>query len=222
MLLIQPGGASLMFTPGILERRIFMDQRLKDIKNDIKITTKMILSWIPGTGYTEEHVVKFGCEGCTPQEICNLPILPKDKLFILLRKEILPKKTLLELEIKFANDGFCMKSDQDPIVFKGVKIKELWLDGKASDNLLKEAYSRIKIIDEINGVYYVNGEEPAFREAHKSAIISYWDAALTKTLGIIEPALSAMTETYEKYVSWVKKAIESTVINNSREQPESN
>ena len=60
-----------------------------------KITIDQVFEWEPCDDYTEDRMAELAPEGfLTPIEVLNLPIPPEDRLWVLLRKEILGERAL--------------------------------------------------------------------------------------------------------------------------------
>ena len=113
----------------------------------MKITADMIISWNPCDTYTPEMIKKGIGRGKTPLEICDLKIPAEDKLWVLLREEIIPAKDLHELACKFAELALLGERkagrEPHPNSWKVIEVKRAWIAGKATDDNLKSAWAAI-------------------------------------------------------------------------------
>ena len=103
----------------------------------MKITIKKLISW--GACYYENELKEFKKNlkikyGVTPLEFAELDIKTEDKIWTLLRPEIIPEKELHLLGCTFAEDALKLEMSV-------IKIKKLWLKGKAMDEELEAARS---------------------------------------------------------------------------------
>ena len=104
------------------------------------------MSWYPcEENYDEARVEKFIGNGKTPLEICDLKIPAEDRLWVVLRPEIIPENDLHEMACKFAEQA--LKSERKagrephPDSWKAIKVKRLWINKKATDEQLQAAKS---------------------------------------------------------------------------------
>ena len=109
-----------------------------------KITVKKIMSWNPCSEYPESRVKELIGKGKTPLEICDLEISAKDRLWVLLRNEIIPENDLHELACKFAEQALKAEikagREPHPDSWNAIKVKRQWLKGKATDEQLQAAW----------------------------------------------------------------------------------
>lgn len=105
----------------------------------MKITVEMLMQWDPCPNYTEEKIRDLGGDGLTPLEICTLPIPVADRLWVLLRKEIIPEKELNLFACRFAEDALTKIANPDQRSLNAIKTKRLFVDGKATDKELQAA-----------------------------------------------------------------------------------
>ena len=114
----------------------------------MKITVKKLISW--GACYNEKELKEFKKKlkikgGVTPLEFCELDIETEDKIWTLLRTEIIPEKELHLLGCKFAEYALKLERkngrEPHPDSWNAIKVKRLWLKGKATDEELDLAWS---------------------------------------------------------------------------------
>ena len=94
-------------------------------------TIKEVKSW--GACYPRERLEALyaGRETLTARECLDLDIPDEDKLYALLRPEVLPGKELHFLACDFAER--VVHLTRDPCSAEAIRVKRLWLEGKASD-----------------------------------------------------------------------------------------
>ena len=112
-----------------------------------KITIRKIISWEPC--YTEDQIKEFWKHAglkrsATPLEIAQCNYEKKtDLLWILLREEIIPTRELHLLACTFAEAALMAerKAGREPHhdSWNAIKVKRLWVDGKATDEELNAA-----------------------------------------------------------------------------------
>ena len=111
------------------------------------LTIDLVMSWNPCKEYTLERVEELfaGREALTPQEVAALDIPAADKLWVLLREEIIPAEVLHELACKFAERPLLRERDAgrepDPRSWKAIEAKRAWLRGEINDEELEVARS---------------------------------------------------------------------------------
>lgn len=103
-----------------------------------KITVKQIMSWRPCPGWTEDRVRSVIGKGKTPLEICDLPkVSVRDKLWCLLRTEIIPERELHLLSCILAERILLREREAgrepDKRSWEAIQAKRDWLDGKITD-----------------------------------------------------------------------------------------
>jgi len=103
----------------------------------MKITIKKLVEW--NACYDEDELKEFKKnlkikDGVTPLEFIDLDIKTEDKIWTLLRPEIIPEKELHLLGCKFAEAALKLEMSV-------IKLKKLWLKGKAMDEELEAARS---------------------------------------------------------------------------------
>jgi len=77
----------------------------------MKITSEIIISWKPCTPYTPERVRELVTCPMTPEEILALPIPAADRLWVVLRDEVLSKKILRQFAADCAQSVVHLCSD---------------------------------------------------------------------------------------------------------------
>lgn len=113
-----------------------------------KITVEKIKSWGPCLSDValSEIIDATGFNGsATPLEIARCEVIkPDHRLWILLREEIIPEMELHKLGCKFAERALRRERkagrEPHPDSWKAVKIKRLWIKGKATDKELDAAH----------------------------------------------------------------------------------
>jgi hypothetical protein len=116
-----------------------------------KITIDKVLRWNPCTEYdTKEKILKVtkGKISLTPLKVANLKIPPADKVWVLLRPEILGKKNYKEIGFKIADRAVrkhCLKCGIEEVE----KWAKKWLNRK--DISLKNA----KVTKDASATYII-------------------------------------------------------------------
>ena len=114
----------------------------------MKITIKKLISW--GACYYENELKEFKKNlkikyGVTPLEFAELDIKTEDKIWTLLRPEIIPEKELHLLGCTFAEDALKLERkngrEPHPDSWDAIKVKRKWVAGKATEEELKSAES---------------------------------------------------------------------------------
>jgi hypothetical protein len=106
------------------------------------ITIDQVMSWEPC--YDREKILRLsrGKTEMTIGEIIDLRFVPaEDKLWLLLREEIIPARTLHEFAIWCAETALTRANVTDERSWNALKVKRLWLDGKATSEELSAAWS---------------------------------------------------------------------------------
>ena len=103
----------------------------------MKITVDQIMAWRPCSEYTRERVTELIGKGKTPLQIAKLKISAQDRLWVLLREEIIPARELHLLACDFAQAVAHL--NPDPRVQAAIDAKRLWVDGKITDAQLAAA-----------------------------------------------------------------------------------
>ena len=105
-------------------------------------TIDEVLSW--DVCYPRERLEALyaGRETLTARDCLNLDIPDEDKLYTLLRPEVLPEKELHLLACDFAER--VVHLTRDPCSAEAIRVKRFWLDGKATDEELDAAKAAAK------------------------------------------------------------------------------
>ena len=110
------------------------------------LTIGRIMSWNPCKEYSRERIEELfaGRESLTPQEIAALSIPAVDRLWVLLREEILPKEVLHGLACDFAERTLQLKRkvgrEPHPAYWKAIEAKRAWMMGEIGEDELELAW----------------------------------------------------------------------------------
>lgn len=107
------------------------------------ITRDQISLWLPW--YSREEVLRLleGKTELTIDEIIDLNISSDDKLWLLLREELLPAKLLHEFAIWCAETALARAKITDEVYWDALRVKRAWLAGKATDEELEAAWKAV-------------------------------------------------------------------------------
>lgn len=111
----------------------------------LRVTLYQVLSW--GTCYTKAQLVKLAGKrkSITALQILRLPIPDKDKLWAVLREELIPAKTLHRFACDCAWSALMAERkagrEPDERSWNAVRAKRRWIAGKCGDNDLSAARS---------------------------------------------------------------------------------
>jgi hypothetical protein len=147
----------------------------------LKITVDMIMSWAPCDEYSRSRVQKLGSgrEGLTPLEICDLDIPAEDRLWVLLRPEIIPETQLHILACHRAEQALLnerkLGHEPDKRSWKAIEVKRAWIEGNASDEDLDAA--RAAAWDAARAAARDAARAAAWAAARAAAGDAAWDAA---------------------------------------------
>jgi hypothetical protein len=152
-------------------RPVFIRRCVLDHENpgggEVKITADMIIEWDPCESYTPEMIRDGIGGGKTPLEICDLDIPAQDKLWLLLREEIIPAKDLHEFACQFAETALHAERaagrEPHPDSWKAIEVKRRWMAGVATDEDLSAASA--------------TAWDAAWATAWDAAWATAWDAA---------------------------------------------
>ena len=101
------------------------------------ITVDDIMSWDPCDLYDLAVIEEFIGFGKTPLEILDLDIPGEDRLWVVLREEIIPARELHLLACDFAEVALMRDREAglEPheASWEAIRIKRLWVDGLATD-----------------------------------------------------------------------------------------
>ena len=123
-------------------------------------------------------------------EIIDLRSVPaKNKLWLLLREEIIPARTLHEFAIWCAETALTRAKVTDERSWNALKVKRLWLDGKATDEELAAARDAAMYTAwDVDGVA---ARYAAMDAARYAAWAAAWDAALAARYAASDAARDA-------------------------------
>ena len=138
------------------------------------LTPQDIMGWDPCEDWTEERVLAaFGDrESLSPLEISELEDVPhEDRLWVLLRPEIIPEPRLHELSCKFAEQVLPIYEESypgDDRPRRAIETKRKWLRGEATDEELSAAGDAVQAA--------VQAAASAADNADNAANAAAWDA----------------------------------------------
>lgn len=141
------------------------------------VTLEQVLSLNPC--YSREKILRLshGRTELTVGEIIDLRFVPaEDKLWLLLREEYIPARTLHEFAIWCAETALIIAEVADERSWHALTVKRLWLDGKATDKELDAAKTAAR--------------DAAWDNAKDAA----WDAARYATMTTAMAAVSDVTK----------------------------
>lgn len=104
------------------------------------ITLDQLMSWEPC--YSEEKILRLsqGKTEMTVGEILSMRFVSaEDKLWLLLREECIPARILHEFALWCAETALARAKVTDERSWNALRVKRLWLDGKATDKELQAA-----------------------------------------------------------------------------------
>ena len=139
------------------------------------ITTEQIMSWRPCGRYDESIVSGLIGDGKTPLEITELMIPAEDRLWVLLRQDIIPEIQLHSLACDFAQAVSHL--NQDPRVQAAIDAKRKWIVGQISDEELEAARAAARAA--------------AWAATREAAVAAAWE----KQLNIVKTYLKNLEET---------------------------
>jgi hypothetical protein len=173
-----------------------------------KITSEMIMSWYPCENYSEDRARLLIGDGLTPLEICDLDLPAIDILWILLRKEIIPEKILSLFSCRCAEDALSQIDNPDPRSMNAIRVKRLWLDGKATDY---ELHTAIRASDAAANASAGVASILAFKGASEATgawIIARAAAWVVARAGDKGADKESREKICKKYLKWVKEILE--------------
>jgi hypothetical protein len=102
----------------------------------VVITVEQIMSWKPcQPDYPEALVRELVGDGKTPLEMLDLPIHPADRLWVVLREEVIPKRELGLLACDYADAALpiwtAVRPD-DTRMEEGIAVARRWWRGEAT------------------------------------------------------------------------------------------
>jgi len=159
-------------------------------------TVDDVLWWGPCPDYTPEVVADLfaGRESLSVAEILDLDIPPEDRLWAVLRPEMLPEETLSEPVCRLAEDVLPIYESEYPGDNRprhAIEVKRQWLRGAATDEELAEAQE---------------AAEAAARGAEATAWAAAWATAraaeATAEAAVWAPARAAVWAAYAAGATW--------------------
>jgi hypothetical protein len=109
------------------------------------ITVDQIISWCPCKEWPRERIAEVVGDGLTPLQICDLDISVEDRLWVLLRPEVIPEKALHLLACDFAgralNRERAAGREPDQRAWEALRVKRAWVVGEATDAERTAAWS---------------------------------------------------------------------------------
>ena len=168
------------------------------------ITTEQIMSWRPCGRYNESIVSDLIGDGKTPIEITELMIPAEDRLWVLLRQDIIPEIQLHSLACDFAQAVSHL--NQDPRVQAAIDAKRKWIAGKISDKELEAAREATweaamaaaraaAWAAAMAAAMAAAAREAARAAAMEAAMAAAWAATWEKQLNIVKTYLKNLEET---------------------------
>jgi hypothetical protein len=110
----------------------------------MKITAEQIISWEPCEDYSEHLICELVGDGVTLQEILDTDIiLNENKMWLLLREEVFPGKQLHEIDCRVLEYTLSKIDNPNKRYSEAIRVKRLWLDGKLTDEELKDKWNFI-------------------------------------------------------------------------------
>ena len=109
----------------------------KQVMNSI--TLDQVMAWHPC--YSREKIESLfgGRESLTVAEILELPIPASDRLWAVLREDLIPAPILHEFACRCAEQGLAASGDPDPRSVAAIAAKRAWVRGEISDQALAAA-----------------------------------------------------------------------------------
>jgi len=101
-------------------------------------TINDVMSWTSCSRYTKKATAKLfaGRENVTALNILELDIPAEDKLWIVLREEMLDANILHEFACRCAEEALKLIYNPDPRSIAAIEAKRAWLRGEITDNEL--------------------------------------------------------------------------------------
>ena len=104
------------------------------------ITRQLLRDW--NACYSDEKIAKLvPLEGVTPLQVLQSDITATDKLWVVLREEILPAKELRLLACKWTRGALALVANPDPRSVNVVDVAEKFANGLATSEELAAAYA---------------------------------------------------------------------------------
>jgi len=106
------------------------------------VTVKQIMSWNPCAEYTQAKIKKLfaGRQALSVLDVLELDIPDADKLWVVLREELVPANMLHELTCRCAERSLMRERkagrEPDPRSWQAIEAKRKWLRGGITDDEL--------------------------------------------------------------------------------------
>ena len=142
-----------------------MKIQLKPEKDEVRVTIKQVLSWGPCENYTRERIEELftGRKTVAVQDILSMDIPARDRLWAVLREELVPATILHEFMCWCAEQALVREREAgrepDPRSWAAIEAKRAWLRG------------------EIDGKVLAAARDAAWAAAARDAAWAAWEAA---------------------------------------------
>src|SRR5574343_428586 len=103
------------------------------------VTIDQVMRWRPCLDYPQKRINSLfsGRESLSWEDVVALDIPTEDKLWALLREDFIPDRELHLLACDFAEK--VLHLTDDPRCAEAIRVKRLWVDGKATNSALDAA-----------------------------------------------------------------------------------
>ena len=103
------------------------------------VTLDQVMAWHPCYDREKVETLFAGRETLTANDILDLPIPAKDKLWAVLREEVIPAPILHEFACRCVEQALELAGNPDPRSMAAIDAKRAWLRGEISDQELAAA-----------------------------------------------------------------------------------
>jgi hypothetical protein len=108
----------------------------------ILITRELLRKW--KACYSDNRIAEIVSEsGLTPMQILDLDIPAKDRLWVVLREEVIPARELRLLECKWAREALTLSGNTDPRSVAAVDCAERFVRGEATTEELAAGWDAV-------------------------------------------------------------------------------
>jgi hypothetical protein len=151
------------------------------------LTPELVCTWNPCESYTYKKLKELGNGGITIEQALDLPIPDADKLWLLLRREIIPEKDLILLVCKYAKRVLHIYEKKYPGDMRprnAIKTRELFARGKATEKEMAAARAAARdaamaaAMDAARAAARAAAMDAAWDAAMDAAMDAAWDAAM--------------------------------------------
>ena len=136
-----------------------------------RVTIDQVLAWSPCYRRKKIESLFAGRESLTAADILSLPISVNDRLWAVLREELIPAAILHEFACRCAEQAMEAAGDSDPRSVAAIESKRAWVRGDIRDQDLSEARSAA------SHAALDAAREVDWNEARQSAREAAWEAA---------------------------------------------